>query len=86
MIETAKRGFDIILDNINLKREYRDAYKETLKDFNVKWNYVYVQADSLEKNIERRKGQISENVLKDMQKKLDWPDFCEYDTLSILTN
>ena len=37
-------------------------------------------------NIERRKGQISENVLKDMQKKLDWPNFCEYDTLSILTN
>ena len=36
--------------------------------------------------LKRRKGQISENVLKDMQKKLDWPDFCEYDTLSILTN
>lgn len=86
MIDSAKKGYDIILDNINLKREYRDAYKETLRDFKVKWNYVYIQADSLEKNIERRKGQISENVFKDMQRKLDWPDICEYDTMTIVKN
>ena len=86
MIDSAKKGYDIILDNINLKREYRDAYKETLRDFKVKWNYVYIQADFLEKNIERRKGQISENVFKDMQRKLDWPDICEYDTMTIVKN
>lgn len=79
--ESAEKGKHIIIDNMNLKKKYRDDVKNLLKDYNVKYIYVYVEADSIEKNIERRKGQISPDIIKSMINSIEWPTIDEYDFL-----
>ena len=79
--ESAEKGKHIIIDDMNLKRKYRDAIKELLKHYNVKYIYVYVEADSIEKNIERRKDQISPDIIKGMINSIEWPTVDEYDFL-----
>lgn len=84
--ESAEKGKHIIIDDMNLKRKYRDAVKELLKHYNVKYIYVYVEADSIEKNIERRKGQISPDIIKGMVSSIEWPSVDEYDIMFISQN
>jgi predicted kinase len=79
--ESAEKGKHIIIDNMNLKKKYRDDVKNLLKDYNVKYIYIYVEADSIEKNIERRRGQISAEVIKNMINSIEWPSENEYDFL-----
>lgn len=81
MLDAAYFGDTIIIDNINLKKKYRDYYKELLKEFNVNWIYHYVEASSLETNIKRREGQIDRNVFINMIKSFEWPNASEYDRL-----
>jgi gluconate kinase len=69
------------IDNINLKKKYRDYYKTLLKDFNVRWVYHYVETSNLETNIKRRAGQIDRNVFTNMIKSFEWPDASEYDKI-----
>jgi uncharacterized protein (DUF1330 family) len=71
----------IIIDDMNLKRKYRDAIKELFKNYNVRYIYVYVEADSIEKNIERRRGHISPDIIKSMINSIEWPTVDEYDFL-----
>ena len=86
LLWAAKNGKKIIINGINLKRKYRDEFKKLLTNYYVKWIYVYVEADKLSTNIERRKGQISEDIFIDMISKFDWPDYDEYDNiLTVLT-
>lgn len=78
MLRAAKEKKTIIIDNINLKKKYRDAYKEALKDYSVLWEYVYIEAPSISDNFKRREGQISEDVFKNMIYGFDWPYPTEY--------
>lgn len=71
---------DIIIDNINLKRCYRDSYKELAQGYNVYWEYIYVQAPSLEDNY-RRRPMISKEVFDNMLNKFDYPEPSEYDRI-----
>lgn len=80
----------VFIDNINLKRKYRDAYHEFLKEldktYNIVWRYVYVESASLSTNIERRKNDgIGEKLFKDMIRSIDWPTFDEYDSMYFVT-
>ena len=81
--ESAEKGYNIVIDDMNLKRQYRDNIKELLKDYNVKYTYHYVEASNINKNIKRRENQIPEDVIKSMIWKLDYPTFDEYDVLII---
>lgn len=77
----------IVLDNLNLKKKYRDAYKSLLSSYSINWVYVYVEAlGGLETNLERRKEDLDIDVLKNMVKALDWPVDEEYDKFGIFTN
>jgi len=78
ILQAAKQGKRIVIDNLNLKKEYRNSYKTLLSNYNVEWFYYYVEASCLLVNIERRKGQISENVFNEMIDKLEWPTLNEY--------
>lgn len=82
-LKAAEDGKTIIFDNINLKKKYRDAYKNLLKDYRVFWSYTYVEAPSLSTNLKRREGQISEEVYRNMILNFDWPYRSEYDNFSI---
>ena len=83
LIAAVKKVDTIFIDNLNIRRKYRDGYKNLLKGYKVRWIYVYVQAPSLEDNIERREGQVPVSVFKPMAARLEWPSASEYDELQI---
>ena len=76
----------IVLDNLNLKKKYRDAYKEQLSLYAVNWIYVYVEANGLLTNVERREGDIDLDTLKGMIMVFDWPRDEEYDKFIVSVN
>lgn len=81
ILNAAKSGKNIVLNGINLKRKYRDAYKTLLSNYFVTWIFVYVEADSLNKNLTRRDGQITREIYESMISNFEWPDPDEYDKL-----
>jgi putative nucleotidyltransferase with HDIG domain len=81
ILEAASFGDVIFIDNTNLKRKYRDYYHTLLSGYNVTWIYHYVEADSIEKNIQRREGQIDANIIRNMVKNIEWPDASEYNAI-----
>lgn len=86
LVQAAKEGKNIIIDNLNLKKKYRDAYKNLLKNFNVVWEYVYVQAPTIEDNLKRRDGVLDEDIIKGMVFNLDWPVADEYDNIMFVVS
>ena len=84
--DAAEAGKVIVLNNMNNRRKYRDAYKQMLKDYNVCWKYIYVEASELNKNIERRKGQIHELAFRKMVETFEFPPSDEYDELLIINS
>ena len=86
ILTAALFGDDIIIDNTNLKKAYRDNYHTLLQDYDVLWVYVYVEASTLKKNISRREGMISEPVFENMIRGFEWPSTNEYDILKTFLN
>lgn len=84
--EYAKNGVDFVINNINLKKKYRDDYHTMANQAsgnNIEWVYVYVEAPTLQSNINRREGQIKASAFNDMIEKFDWPTADEYDEFFI---
>lgn len=84
--EYAKNGVDFVINNINLKKKYRDDYHTMANHAsgnNIEWVYVYVEAPTLQSNISRREGQIKASAFNDMIEKFDWPTADEYDEFFI---
>lgn len=79
--EYARAGEDIAINNINLVRKYRMGYKRVLKDFDVNWIYVVVEAPDLDTNKKRREGQIPPEVFDRMVKYYEPPTPDEYDEI-----
>ena len=75
----AEKGDIIFFDNMNLRRKYRDDYKELLTDYDVEWNYHYVEAPSLGENVKRRN--YPPEILESMISKIEWPSGEEYDKI-----
>jgi hypothetical protein len=76
----------IILNNINLKKQYRDAYKALLKDngiTDVNWVYIYLEAKDMETVLHRRLI-IPFSAYEKMIEGFDWPQPGEYNELIIL--
>ena len=84
--EYAKNGVDFVINNINLKKKYRDDYHTMANHAsgnNIEWIYVYIEAPTLQSNINRREGQIKASAFNDMIEKFDWPTADEYDEFFI---
>ena len=86
VLSAAKEGKTIIINNINLKKEYRTQITNMFPNYNLTINYIYIQADKLQKNIDRRESQMTSDSIIKQIKNFDWPDFYEYDKFYILTN
>lgn len=84
MLECAKNHHDFVIDNMNLVEKWRRDYHNMLKDYRVNWHYVYVEAPTLETNMERRKGQIADTEITKMLNRLDFPRPYEYDEFTML--
>lgn len=86
MLKAAEEGKNIIIDAINLKREYRVRILEQVSNYRVHVNYVYVEADGIQENIQRRNGQIERNVFVSMLERFEFPTPDEYDDLFVFIN
>ena len=88
MLSLAKDGVDFIIDNTHLKQKYRDKIHVLLKDYNIKYTYVYVEGPTLNEIIKRRKddgfGFKSESIILNMLKTFEFPYRYEYDDLLII--
>lgn len=85
-VEAVSEGKDVVLNNINLKKQYRDAYKQILIDNginNVNWIYVYIEAKDMETLLHRRLT-IPFSVYESMIEKFDYPQPGEYDDILII--
>lgn len=83
ILEAARSNKLIVIDNLNIKKKYREAYRQLLIDncFYPEITYCYIQAPSFEENIKRREGSVSEAVLKQMIFNIEWPTQDEYNVL-----
>lgn len=84
LMDAARSGKHIVINNMNNRRKYRDIYKNMLKGYNVYWRYIYVEASELSKNIERRRGQIDETAFARMVEGFEFPNPDEYNELIIV--
>lgn len=84
--ESAKAGKHIIIDDMNLKRKYRDGFKNILKEYYCSYEYHYVECGSFDVNVKRREGQVPKDVLHNMINNIEWPTGDEYDIMYISRN
>lgn len=79
LYDAASEGKTIILNNVNLKKEYRAEFARLLSNYDLHITYIYVEASDFQKNVERREGQIDAETLKNIIRKFEWPEHDEYD-------
>lgn len=79
-IKALHEGKDVVLNNINLKKQYRDNYKSL--GYIVEWIYVYIEAKDMETLLHRRQT-IPFNVYESMIDKFEFPQPGEYDDIII---
>ena len=73
----------IVLNNVHLKKKYREVTTNKLRDAGFEIFYIYIEAPTLENNYNRRDGQIREDRIKAMALSFEWPEPSEYDELII---
>lgn len=86
LIEALKNGHNVVINNINLKKKYRDEIKTLILNSGIKvrYNYVYIET-RLENNLKRRPT-IGKEIFDRMIRTFDWPEYKEYDNFQIITN
>lgn len=85
LLDAAREGKVIVLNNINLKAKYREETLRYLSGYDVNSIYYYIEADCLDKNKERREGQITDEVFANMIMNFDWPKPSEYNEFYKIT-
>lgn len=73
ILDYARKHQSFIINATNLKRMYRDGFKSMLSPYNARIEYVYVEAPSFNKTLERRKGTIPQDVIKRMREYFEFP-------------
>ena len=86
ILMAADLGETIIIDNTNLKRKYRDSYRNLLSNYNLVITYDYVETKTLDNNLQRRDGQIGKEVFDNMIMGFEWPQADEYDYIKFHLN
>lgn len=76
-------GKPIVINNINLKRKYRDAFTKILRNNGYCIKFVYIEAPTIDVNIKRRDGQIPKEAIQSCAYNFDFPEPSEYDELFI---
>ena len=85
MIEHCENKESFVLDNTNLKYQYRKDYLLKIMKYNPKVKIIYIEAPNYIKDcIERRKGEISKKVYDRMENNFDFPQLFECNELIIV--
>lgn len=83
LYDAIKNKKNIILNNVHLKKKYRESAVNIIRKAGYFIEYVYVEAPTIEDNYYRRDGQITPERIKIMALSFEWPDTNEYDKLTI---
>ena len=84
--ESAEAGKHIIIDDMNIKKKYRDSFKNLLSKYFCFYSYLYVECGSFDVNVKRREGQVPIAILYYMINSIEWPTGDEYDCIHIKRN
>lgn len=84
--EAAAEGKTIVINNTNLKKQYRAEILKYLSNYDIHITYIYVETLDFENNVKRRDGQISREQLLNCIKGFEWPEFDEYDEFFYIMN
>ena len=85
MIECCEKKESFVIDNTNLKRQYRKDYLLKIMKYNPKVNIIYVEAQNFINNcIDIRNDEISKSVYDKMNDDFDFPQLYECDRLIIV--
>lgn len=85
MIEYCENKESFVLDNTNLKYQYRKDYLLKIMKYNPKVKIIYIEAPNYIKDcIGRRKGEIPKKVYDRMENNFDFPQLYECDELTIV--
>ena len=82
--EAVEHNKPVIINNVNQSKKRRQAFKTFLGNKKIRWYYWYIEAPTLETNLERRKGQIPEGVFHNMIQNFDFPEPEEYTNLIVV--
>lgn len=77
---------DFVVNQTNVVKKYRVDLLKRIMPYNPRIIYVYVEADSLAKNYERRESMMPVSVINRMLSQLEFPTATEYDELIISQN
>jgi predicted kinase len=83
LIEAMENHKSVIINNINLSKKRRKALLEQVKKYNPYVIFHYIEAPTLQDNLNRRDGQIKESVFHNMIQNFDFPEIVECDKLVI---
>lgn len=86
LLEAAREGKTIVINNINLKSKYREQIVRYLSGYDLVVRYIYIEAKTLDLNRERRYGQIPDEAFDNMIMNFDWPSPFEYDEFYKIVN
>lgn len=81
IIDFCEKRTTFIINNTNLKKEYRDAFEKMVLPYKPKIVFVYIEAPSVSVNKDRRSGQIPPNIIEKMSRNFDFPEPYEYDEI-----
>ena len=83
MVKYAENLESFVVDNTHMKQAYRDRIHEILKDYNIFYHYIYIEAPTLKENIRRREvdgfGIKSSEIILNMLDKFEFPYPYEFD-------
>ena len=84
MIGFCEEKISFVIDNTNLKYQYRKDYLSKIMKYNPKVKIIYIEApDFINDCMERRKAQIDNSVYNRMNNNFDFPQLYECDELVI---
>lgn len=83
ILKYAREKQSFIIDATNLKRMYRDKFRTMLEPYNPKFTFIYFEAPTFQYNLDRRKGQIPQNIIEGMRDNLEFPSLTECHELII---
>lgn len=83
MEECCKNGEDFVLDNTNLKYQYRKEYLLKVLKYDCKVKIIYIEAPDKKTCRKRREGEITRKVYDRMEENFDFPQLYECHELII---
>lgn len=78
LLKLCENKNSFVINNTNLKKQYRDEYKQLFMIYNPYVIYVYVETSTIEVNKMRRNGQMPLSVIDRMIDNFDFPLPTEY--------